>query len=41
MDYHSTFTAFWGFTNEQVAMVKSVQDLGSLVNNAFYKKRNF
>ena len=41
MDYHSTFTAFWGFTEEQVAMVKSVQDLGSLVNSAFYHKRSF
>lgn len=38
MDYHSTFSAFLGFTPEQVEMVKSVQDLGSLINGAFQLK---
>ena len=32
---HYTFTAFYGFKQEQIRKIKSVQDLGSLINGAF------
>lgn len=35
IDPHSTFAAFWGFNEEDLKKVKTVQDLGSLIN-AYY-----
>lgn len=34
---HSTFTAFYGFDSGDIAQIRSVQDLGTLIN-AYYKK---
>jgi len=35
VDPHNTFAAFWGFNEEDLKKVESVQDLGSLIN-AYY-----
>lgn len=32
---HNTFIAFYGFNNEEIKKINSVQDLGSLINSAF------
>jgi hypothetical protein len=34
---HNTFVAFYGFEKETIDSLKSVQDLGSLINSGFHK----
>ena len=35
IDPHNTFTAFYGFEKADIEQIKSVQDLGSLINHYF------
>ncbi len=35
IDFHNTFSAFYGFDHSAIDHVKSVQDLGSLINASF------
>ncbi len=35
INFHNTFTAFYGFDQSEIDSLKSVQDLGSLINASF------